>query len=67
MQVILAGGGARSAIWSQLMADCMGATIVMPRGREFGAKGAAASGGTFKISERRDSSERVVVRIIMVT
>lgn len=40
-QVIFAGGGARSAFWSQLMADCLGVTVIVPQGREFGAKGAA--------------------------
>jgi sugar (pentulose or hexulose) kinase len=44
-QVIFAGGGARSAFWSQLMADCLGATVVVPQGHEFGAKGAALLAG----------------------
>jgi sugar (pentulose or hexulose) kinase len=44
-QVILAGGGARSVFWAQLMADCLGATVIVPHGREFGAKGAALLAG----------------------
>ncbi|MDW8298583.1 MAG: FGGY-family carbohydrate kinase [Anaerolineae bacterium] len=44
-QVIFAGGGARSTFWAQLMADCLGATVIVPHGREFGAKGAALLAG----------------------
>jgi len=39
--VSLSGGGARSEFWCQLLADCLDATIVVPAGTEFGAKGAA--------------------------
>lgn len=44
-QVILAGGGAQSLLWAQLMADCLGAAVIVPQGREFGAKGAALLAG----------------------
>ncbi len=44
-QVIFAGGGARSAFWAQMMADCLGTRVVVPQGQEFGAKGAALLAG----------------------
>jgi xylulokinase len=40
--VHVSGGGSRSDLWCQLLADCVGAGIVVPQGSEFGAKGAAA-------------------------
>ena len=43
--VVLSGGGARSAFWSQMIADCLGAEVRVPEGREFGAKGAALLAG----------------------
>lgn len=43
--LILGGGGARSAVWPQLIADCLGAEVVIPQGHEFGAKGAALLAG----------------------
>jgi sugar (pentulose or hexulose) kinase len=39
--VILSGGGARSAFWLQMIADCLNAEVHVPEGAEFGAKGAA--------------------------
>jgi len=44
--VVLSGGGARSAFWCQMIADCLGAEVHVPEGREFGAKGAALLAGT---------------------
>jgi sugar (pentulose or hexulose) kinase len=44
-EIRLAGGGARSRLWSQTLADCMGARVVIPEGSEFGAKGAALLAG----------------------
>jgi sugar (pentulose or hexulose) kinase len=38
----LAGGGARSAFWSQMIADVTGRHVLIPEGSEFGARGAAA-------------------------
>ena len=35
------GGGARSAFWSQMIADVAGAPVIAPKGSEFGAMGAA--------------------------
>ena len=37
----LCGGGGRSALWSQLIADATGRVVVVPEGEEFGARGAA--------------------------
>lgn len=40
-EIYLSGGGANSDFWCQMFADCLNATIVIPKGTEFGAKGAA--------------------------
>lgn len=37
----LVGGGAQSGLWPQLIADVTGCTVDLPRGTEFGARGAA--------------------------
>ena len=44
--VYVAGGGAQSEFWCQMFADCTGAHFSVPRGQEFGAKGAALLAGT---------------------
>jgi sugar (pentulose or hexulose) kinase len=44
-RVIASGGGTRSAFWCRLFADCLGATVAVPSGTEFGAKGAAILAG----------------------
>jgi sugar (pentulose or hexulose) kinase len=44
-EVLLVGGGARSAFWAQLFADVTGCRIVIPDGTEFGARGAALLAG----------------------
>jgi sugar (pentulose or hexulose) kinase len=41
----LAGGGARSAFWSQMIADVTGNPTEVPTGSQFGAKGAALLAG----------------------
>lgn len=38
--VRMAGGGAASPLWSEMFADVLGREVVIPAGREFGAKGA---------------------------
>ncbi len=43
--VLMGGGGARSELWCQLFADCLGRRIEVPAGEEFGAKGAALLAG----------------------
>lgn len=39
-RVMLSGGGARSDTWAQIEADVLGATVRVPAGSEFGARGA---------------------------
>ena len=45
-RIRLIGGGARSAFWSQMLADVMQRPIDIPAGREFGARGAALLAAT---------------------
>ena len=40
-EIRLVGGGSKSQLWSQIIADCTGSRVVVPNGSEFGAKGAA--------------------------
>lgn len=40
-EVVLSGGGARSRLWGQIIADVTGKPMVVPQGEEFGARGAA--------------------------
>jgi sugar (pentulose or hexulose) kinase len=40
-EIRLSGGGAKSAFWSQIIADATGCRVVTPPGSEFGARGAA--------------------------
>ena len=42
---MLAGGGARSPVWCQILADATGRTMRIPRGSEFGTLGAAVAAG----------------------
>jgi sugar (pentulose or hexulose) kinase len=44
-EVVLVGGGARSAFWAQMFADASGKRILIPGGTEFGARGAAILAG----------------------
>lgn len=44
-EVVLVGGGARSAFWAQMFADATGKRIVIPGGTEFGARGGAILAG----------------------
>jgi sugar (pentulose or hexulose) kinase len=41
----LTGGGSRSPVWSQILADCTGNAMKVPSGVELGAKGAAMNAG----------------------
>jgi sugar (pentulose or hexulose) kinase len=43
--VHLSGGGANSDVWCQIIADCLGKSVRVPDGTEFGAKGAAINVG----------------------
>ncbi|MGZ6229497.1 MAG: FGGY-family carbohydrate kinase [Syntrophales bacterium] len=38
--IMLSGGGAKSAVWGGIEADVLGKTVKLPAGKEFGAKGA---------------------------
>ena len=40
-EIRLVGGGAKSELWCQIIADCTGSQVLVPTGSEFGAKGAA--------------------------
>lgn len=40
-RITLVGGGARSALWPQMIADITGKSVDLLEGREFGARGAA--------------------------
>src|SRR5512143_3530908 len=44
-EIRFAGGGSRSELWCQIIADCLDAKVVVPEGSELGAKGAALLAG----------------------
>lgn len=44
--ILLTGGGARSLMWTQMIADALGANVLVPAGTEFGARGAALLAAT---------------------
>jgi len=44
-ETYLTGGGARSPVWSQILADCTGNAMKIPSGVELGAKGTAMNAG----------------------
>lgn len=39
--IFLAGGGANSPVWAQMIADVLGMKVMIPAGKELGAKGVA--------------------------
>lgn len=41
----LAGGGAASPLWAQILADALGCPVTVAEGREYGAKGAVMTAG----------------------
>jgi sugar (pentulose or hexulose) kinase len=41
----LAGGGARSPLWAQMLADALGCPVIVAGGQEYGAKGAVINAG----------------------
>ncbi|MER8830255.1 carbohydrate kinase [Mesorhizobium sp. M0938] len=45
-EILLTGGGARSLMWTQMIADALGVTVLVPAGTEFGARGAALLAAT---------------------
>ncbi|WP_425053495.1 FGGY-family carbohydrate kinase [Psychromarinibacter sp. S121] len=50
--VLIAGGGARSETWVQMIADALGRTVKVPDGSEFGALGAAMLAATMVVSDK---------------
>jgi sugar (pentulose or hexulose) kinase len=56
--VFLSGGGANSAAWCQIVADCLGKPVSVPEGSQFGAKGAALNIG-IAVGAYRDAQEAV--------
>jgi len=44
--LLLTGGGARSPFWSQMTADVLGRSVIVPDGTQFGARGAALIAAT---------------------
>lgn len=45
-EILLTGGGARSPMWTQMIADALCASVLVPAGTEFGARGAALLAAT---------------------
>jgi len=45
VELRLAGGGARSPLWAQILADALGAPVTVTEGQEYGAKGAVINAG----------------------
>lgn len=43
--IFLAGGGAKSEVWAQMISDVMGMKVMVPGGKELGAKGVALMAG----------------------
>lgn len=43
--IFLAGGGANSPVWAQMIADVVGMKVMIPSGKELGAKGVALMAG----------------------
>jgi sugar (pentulose or hexulose) kinase len=44
--MVLTGGGGRSAFWCDMIAEVTGREVVVPDGKEFGARGAALLAAT---------------------
>ncbi|WP_172327902.1 FGGY-family carbohydrate kinase [Mangrovicoccus sp. HB161399] len=64
-EIRLSGGGARSAFWSQMIADATGTPVLVPEGSQFGAKGAAlclatAIGDFASVREASAATSRVL-------
>ncbi len=59
-RVFLAGGGAKSSVWAQMIADVLGMEVVISEGNEFGAKGVAMSAGVAvgEYKDYHDAAER---------
>jgi len=57
-EMLLVGGGSRSPLWSQMIADLTGRIVVVPTASEFGARGAALIAATAvgRFASVRDAS-----------
>ncbi|AGB37097.1 FGGY-family carbohydrate kinase [Natronococcus occultus] len=63
-RILMSGGGARSDFWCQLFADCLDTQIAVPKGDEYGAKGAALLAGVGSdIYEDLESAVRKTTKI----
>jgi len=60
--IFLSGGGANSAAWCQIIADCLGKPVSVPEGSQFGAKGAALNIG-IAVGLYRDAQEAVAASV----
>lgn len=60
--VFLSGGGANSATWCQILADCLGKPVSVPEGSQFGAKGAAINVG-IAVGVYKNAQEAVSVSV----
>ena len=60
--VRLTGGGTRSAVWCQIIADCLGKVCEVPNGEETAAKGAAMLAGVVAglYRDYRDAAARAI-------
>jgi sugar (pentulose or hexulose) kinase len=56
--IVLTGGGGRSALWCQMIAELTGRVVTVPEGAEFGARGAAllAATGIGRFASVREAS-----------
>jgi len=43
--LFVSGGGSKSSIWCQIIADCVGSRIIVPAGGDAGSRGAAINAG----------------------
>ncbi|MEL6151168.1 MAG: FGGY-family carbohydrate kinase [Chloroflexota bacterium] len=63
-EVFLAGGGAQSPLWSQMIADMLNCTVTIPAGAQFGTLGAAMTGGVgVGIFDSFDDAVQTCVRV----
>ncbi len=62
--VHISGGGSKSRLWCQIIADCLGSTIKVPTGADAGSRGAAINAGV-AVGAFKDHAEGVsrMVRI----
>jgi len=65
-QIVLTGGGGRSALWRRAIAETTGRTVVVPHGEECGALGAAILAATAvgKYQSAKDVSSAIGEKIV---